>query len=277
MAGALYLFFGVMSPLIGIMMFKLQPELVDTEGVLVKAALDYLPPVLTAIFIAALSSALMSTSDSSLLAGASVVVENLYPVLGKQLSDKQKVVQVRVWVVIIGIAAVIIALSAATIYELGVMAWSLLLVGLFAPFALGMYWNKANQIGGVSAYLGGFLAWAIGIYIAFNLGMGGDSTAVVCSGGDLSLLAADEIVWNCAFWDAVYIASFPAFLVSMALMVLVSLATQKMDAPKPITDIDGKPFDTNPFHNLGTLPLRDALRKMRPEEYDDQAAEASAD
>jgi Na+/proline symporter len=219
----------------------------------------------------------MSTSDSSLLAGASVVVENLYPMLGKKLSDRQKVIQTRVWVLIIGAMAVIIALSAATIYELGVLAWSLLLVGLFAPFALGMYWKKSNQIGGVSAYIGGFLAWALGIYIAFNFGMGGDSTALVCSGGDLTLLAGDQVVWDCAFWDAVYIASFPAFIVSMVLMVVVSLATQKMDPPKPITDIDGKPFDTNPLHNLGTLPFRDAVRKLRKEEYDDDAVSAGAD
>jgi solute:Na+ symporter, SSS family len=35
MAGALYLFFGIMSPLVGIMMFKLDPNLVNPDGVLV--------------------------------------------------------------------------------------------------------------------------------------------------------------------------------------------------------------------------------------------------
>jgi hypothetical protein len=51
-------------------------------------------------------------------------------------------------------------------------------------------------------------------------------------------------------------------------MVVVSLATQRVDKPKPITDIDGNLFDTNPFHNIGWIPLRDALRKLRPEEFD---------
>lgn len=68
-AGVLYLVFGVMSPLIGIMMYKLSPGMEDTSYLLVKAAMDHLSPILTAIFIAALTSALMSTSDSSLLAG----------------------------------------------------------------------------------------------------------------------------------------------------------------------------------------------------------------
>jgi Na+/proline symporter len=244
-----------MSPLIGIMMYQLAPEMENSDGVLVKAALDYLPPVLTAIFMAALASALMSTSDSSLLAGASVVTENLMPMLGKKLTDKEKVKWVRIWVGIIGFVAVIIALTAAVIYELGVVAWSILLVGLFAPFALGMYWKKANHYGGIAAFIGGFVAWAIGIAIAYYVGMGGDSTFVIC---------AEDV--ECAFWDATYIASFPAFFTSVILMVVVSLATQKTDPPKPITDIDGQPFDTNPFHNIGIMPIKDALRKLRPEE-----------
>jgi SSS family transporter len=254
-AGVLYLFFGIMSPLIGIMMFALVPELENSDGVLVKAALDYLPPVITAIFMASLASALMSTSDSSLLAGASVVTENLLPMLGKKLTDIEKVKWTRIMVGIIGFVAVIIALTAAVIYELGVVAWSILLVGLFTPFAFGMYWKKANHYGGNAAFIGGFLSWAIFIVIAYYNGILGPSTYDVCA-GDVS----------CAFWDATYIASFPAFITSMILMIVVSLATQKTDPPKPITDIDGKSLDTNPFHNIGIVPLKDAIRKLRPEE-----------
>lgn len=257
MAGALYLFFGIMSPLIGIMMFQLAPELENSDYVLVKAAMDYLPPVLTAIFMAALASALMSTSDSSLLAGASVVTENLLPMIGMKLDEVQKVKWTRIWVAIIGAVAVLIALTAAVIYELGVVAWSILLVGLFTPFALGMYWKKANHYGGIAAFLGGFISWAIFIYIAYYFGLGGDSTFVVC---------AEDV--DCAFWDATYVASFPAFITSIILMVVVSLATQKADPPKPITDIDGNALDTNPFHHIGIMPVKDALRKLRPEELD---------
>ena len=250
-AGVLYLFFGIMSPLIGIMMFKLDPTLADSQGVLVHAAITYLPPVITAIFMAALASALMSTSDSSLLAGASVVTENLMPMLGFKLNDAQKVKWVRIWVLIIGIVAVIIALTAAVIYELGVVAWTLLLVGLFTPFAFGMYWKKANSYGATAAYLGGFLAWITFTLIAYHVGILGDSTMVVCAGDT-----------DCAFWDAVYIASFPAVFVAIFLQVVVSLVTQKVNPPLPITDIDGKPLDTNPFHNIGIMPIKDALVKL---------------
>ena len=83
-AGVLYLFFGIMSPLIGIMMFKLNPNgLEDTSFLLVKASMDYLQPVLPPLH-RCLVSALMSTSDSSLLAGASAVTENLIPLITRR-------------------------------------------------------------------------------------------------------------------------------------------------------------------------------------------------
>ena len=42
-AGILYLFFGIMSPLIGIMVYKLSPGLEDTSYLLVSAAMTHLP------------------------------------------------------------------------------------------------------------------------------------------------------------------------------------------------------------------------------------------
>ncbi len=124
-AGILYLVFGIMSPLIGIMMFKLSPGMEDTGYLLVKAATDHLQPIFTAIFLAALVSALMSTSDSSLLAGASAVTENLIPVItGKKLEGKTALWWTRGMVIFNALVGISIALWAQTIYELSVLAWS---------------------------------------------------------------------------------------------------------------------------------------------------------
>ncbi|NPV85019.1 MAG: sodium:solute symporter family protein [Anaerolineae bacterium] len=256
-AGILYGFFGIMSPLIGIMYYHLNPNLEDPQAVLILAAMEHLPPIMTAIFIAALCSALMSTSDSSLLAGASVVTENLIPVItGKRLGDKAALWWTRAMVVTNGVIGIIIALTFAVIYELGVVAWTLLLVGMFAPFAFGMYWKKANQTGAVLSYLGGFIAWALLTWFFYYNGIfGTESTVVICEGD-----------FDCAFWDAVYIASFPAFVISLLLMWIGSLATQKIDPPKQLTDIDGNPIELKLENTIGWLPIRDALRKLTPEE-----------
>jgi Na+/proline symporter len=131
-----------------------------------------------------------------------------------------------------------------------------------------MYWKKANQWGGVAAVIGGWGSWALLTWVTVsNLAWAAIRHSVIRRRPESADSFSDE--WWCGFWDAVYIASFPAFFISLLLMVVVSLATQKQDAPKPITDVDGNVMDTNPFHYLGIINIKDALRKLRPEEYDD--------
>jgi len=45
-------------------------------------------------------------------------------------------------------------------------------------------------------------------------------------------------------WDSIYIASTPAFFISVIFLFVVSLLTQKKDPPMALTDINGKPVDT---------------------------------
>jgi len=264
-AGVLYLFFGIMSPLIGIMVYTLNPGLEDTGYLLISAAMTHLAPIFTAIFIAALSSALMSTSDSSLLAGASAVTENLIPLItGKKLDGKTALRATRIMVVVNAAIALAIGLWAQTIYELSILAWSLLLVGLFVPFSFGMYWKKANSWGAVAAFLGGFAVWILATMFFFSSGLGGQSTAVVCGyTPDLGIYSEE---WWCGLWDAVYIGSFVAVFASLILMVVVSLVSQKASPPRTLVDYYGEPIDPNLKLNLGFLPIRDAFRKITAEE-----------
>ncbi len=253
LAALLYFGFGIMSPLIGIATFALNPNIApeSTNNILVQAAMEHLPPWLTAVFIAALASALMSTSDSSILAGASVFTENIMPFFSKKrMDEKVQLWWTRAMVLIIGVISLLIGVFAETIYELSVFAWTVILVGIFAPFALGMYWKKANQTGALAGFIGGWGTWLI--FLALLL-----PTTLEINAGDFELAA----------WDATYIGSVPAFFVSLILVVGVSLATQKRDVPRQLMDVDGH-FMT--FQGrLGLLPLRDALRKLRPGEEED--------
>jgi SSS family transporter len=131
LAGILYGGFGILSPLVGIAMYKILPNLTSqqTEYLVVFAALEYLHPILAGIFVAALSSALMSTSDSSILAGASIVTENIIPHIKPNLSEKAQLRWTRVMVAVIGFISLLIAIFAATIYKLAIFAWTVLLVG----------------------------------------------------------------------------------------------------------------------------------------------------
>jgi len=243
-AALLYFVFGVMSPLIGIMMFQLDPSIADADldGLLIAAAMQRVPPLITAIFIAALASALMSTSDSSILAGASVVTENVLPLFRARMDDRQKLSWTRIMVLIIGFTSMVIGVLIANVYRLATISWAILLVGLFVPFAFGMYWTRANRRGAVASFAGGFLTWLAGTFYFFPVAREANTTE-----GLLDL--------ESAVWDSVYISCTPAVAVSLTLMVVVSLVTQRQAPPLPLTDVEGQP-----------LPLEQRLGVLRPKD-----------
>ncbi len=253
-AAILYFVFGVMSPLIGIMLYKLNPNIPDdqVEGLLVMVSQQYLPVWLNVLFIAALTSAMMSTSDSAILAGASVFTENILPFLYKKVDDVQKLWWTRLMVVVIGVGCMGIALVIGETYRLALMAWSVLLVGMFVPFAFGMYWLKANRSGALASIIGGIITWIIGVYCYFPY----TAVANTPEGGTLN--------FDDAIWDAVYIASPPAVAVSVLMMIVVSLVTQKKDPPLPLTDVDGQPLAME--NRMGLMSPVHIFRDPRPED-----------
>lgn len=234
-AAALYISFGVLSPLIGVVAYgALGADLTaeQNEFTLILMAMKFLPPVLTALFVAALASALMSTSDSSLLAGATMFTQNIVKPLKPTISDKTQLSLTRISLLVSGVLSLLIAMFASTVYELAVLANTSILVGMVAPYLIGMYWKKANHIGALTSFIGGVVSWvilSIVYYSAYVLPVGYD--------GD-----ATGYVWD-AFFDSTMVATLPAFLISVVLFFAVSLLTQKADPPKVMTDINGKPVD----------------------------------
>lgn len=233
-AAILYLSFGVLSPLIGVTAYgTLGAELGDgeTEFILVSMAMKFLPPILTAVFIAALASALMSTSDSSMLAGATMFTQNVVKPFKPNISDKSQLLLTRLSLIVSGVISLLIAMFAETIYKLAVLSNTSILVGLAAPYLIGMYWKKGNHIGALASFFSGVISW-LGLTLAFY-----PYTLEICEG-----FVEDAV------WDAIYISSTPAFLISVVVFIAASLLTQKVNPPMALTDINGKPVDMrNPF------------------------------
>jgi Na+/proline symporter len=122
--------------------------------------------------------------------------------------------------------SLIIALFASTIYRLAVLSNTSILVGMAAPYIIGMHWKKANHTGALASFFSGVISWIILTFYYYP------QTLEVC-----------ELEVECATWDAIYIASTPAFILSVIFFIVVSLLTQKMDPPKSLTDIFGNPVD----------------------------------
>jgi SSS family transporter len=236
-AAALYLAFGVLSPLIGVVAYSaLGPELEgpQTEFVLVSMAMKFLPPLLAAVFIGALASALMSTSDSSMLAGATMFTENILKIFKPDISDRSLLLWTRFSLLISGAFSLAIALFASTIYKLAVLANTSILVGMAAPYLIGMYWKKGNHTGALASFFSGVISWLLLAIYYYNSYV-------------LPVVYEGEVMED-AVWDSIYIASTPAFIISVIAFFVVSLLTQKSDPPKPLRDIHGRFVNMrNPF------------------------------
>ncbi|RMH15765.1 MAG: hypothetical protein D6701_09685 [Gemmatimonadetes bacterium] len=158
-----------------------------------------LPPVLAAIMLAALTSAMMSTVDSLLLVAGSALSHDIYGSLRPSGSQRTALWLGRLGIVVVGIAPVLLLLSGVGRGELVqfivLLFTALMASSFFVPVVAGVFWARAAEPAAVAAMLGG-----LGATFAWKL-------------------------WGSEVVDPV----LPGFLTSLVLMVTVSLAM----APPP--------------------------------------------
>ena len=218
LAGAGYLFVGLIPVTLGIIAGVTMPGLDDPESVIPRMAVEHLHPFAIAVFVGAILAAIMSTADSALLAAASLISVNIAPILKPNINSNQKLIVSRIAIPVCGVIAVYVALEVQAVLEIILNANSFLLVGAVCPFIAGIWWKKANRTGALSAMAAGFSAWFLSTWF-------------------YPALAGDVI----------------GFGVSMMTIVIVTLLTQRTDPPRPLIDENGEPIDLK--GRLGILPL----------------------
>jgi Na+/proline symporter len=223
-ATVLYLFIGVIPIILGLVASVTMPDLEDPNAVLTKLAVEHLHPVLVVIFVGAILSSIMSTSDSVLLGVASVVSTNLLPLFRRRPDNGLRLSVARIAIPIAGLLATYVAFSASRVVQVLIDAAAPLLAGIIVPFVLCFWWEKANTYGALTGMAGGLLGWLVARTM--------DST-----------IPPDLI----------------GFCVSLVGMVAVTLATQQINPPKPLTDADGHAVELK--HRLGTLRAQAAGRR----------------
>jgi SSS family solute:Na+ symporter len=213
-AGILYLIIGNIPVLLGIMGKVIVPGLEDSAQVLPQIAKSVFHPVVFGIFIASLVGATMSSSDSYLLVASSAIGRNVYRFLKPSVTDKQMLRLNRIMIPVCGILSIVIALYMQSIYDLMVYTYELLLGGLFAPLLLGIFWKKANSYGAIASMV-------VGGVVTYSLFNATEAYAII----------------GC--------------LAGIVTIVIVSLATQKIDKPKVGIDIYGNKIEFR--HRLGFI------------------------
>ena len=123
-------------------------------------------------------------------------------------------------------AGLLFGFTMGNLYNLLVFAGAVSFPVMSVTLVCGILWKKANVTGAWASILTGTGTWVALVF--------------------LFLPQVDQEVW-----DAIYIASVPAFLCGLLAMVAVSMITQKSCPPHPIRDVDGNDISDTPRFNWG--------------------------
>ena len=212
-----YVTIGLVPLMLGFAATVTMPGLEDPNAVLTDLAAKHLHPVFVAVFVGAIVSAIMSTSDSILLGVSSIISTNLLPLVKNNPSEKLRLQVARFAIPVCGLLATYIAFNADRVVQVLIDAAAVLLAAIIVPFIFCFWWKKANRLGALAGMCGGLIGWL------------GAATAGIDFPPDLF-----------------------GFLVSLFAMVLVTLLSQKIDPPRSLTDIDGQTIELdNRFGTLG--------------------------
>ncbi|MDT8439032.1 MAG: sodium:solute symporter family protein [Wenzhouxiangellaceae bacterium] len=157
-AGVLLMAFALFPVLTGMAARALFGAEIEAARAIPMLVEQVLPAWAAAIVIAAILGAILSTADSLLMAGTSHVTHDLYVKLinpDAEADSKRLLLISRIVTVVLGLAALALALNFQAIIGLLLMSYTLYAAGVFIPVLGGLYWPRANAVGALAAILGG--------------------------------------------------------------------------------------------------------------------------
>lgn len=178
--------------------------LLDSEKVFMVLVQHMFPTVIAGILLSAVLAAIMSTADSQLLVASSSFSSDIYnTVFNKKASEKTLLNISRLAILVIAVIACLLAIDPnSSVFEIVAHAWAGF-GAAFGPVILcSLFWKRCNEKGALAG---------------------------VISGGAVALLWAyvPKAVWG-ADMPGIFTTYeiIPGFIVSLALIFIVSLATK---------------------------------------------------
>ncbi len=164
-AAGLYFLVGVIPVFLGLVGPRLLPGLIDQEQFLVHLSSGLLPRLLFILFAGALISAILSTTDSILLAISALLTHNLVFPLFRVEKEKARVRVARVGVAAAGVTACVIAITGGGIYDLVVTASAFGTAGVLVITLAGLHSRAGGERAALGALVTGLLATLLGQYV----------------------------------------------------------------------------------------------------------------
>ncbi|MGR9086640.1 MAG: sodium:solute symporter family protein [Gammaproteobacteria bacterium] len=163
--GILYLIVGLIPVVIGLIGAQLLPGLEQPEQILPTLARDHLNTFFYIVFAGALISAILSTVDSALLASSALLSHNLIVPAIKSIRDESKVKLARWMVLVCGIIAFVMALSAGRVYTLVEEASAFGSAGIFTVVLFGLFSRFGGALSAGVTLAAGVLSWLVGRHV----------------------------------------------------------------------------------------------------------------
>jgi Na+/proline symporter len=132
----------------------------DPQMILPKLILNHAPLIAQVMFFGALLSAIKSCASATLLAPSVTFAENIVRGFFKHLSDQDLLKVMRITVLCFAVVVTFFAINSnLSIFKMVENAYKVTLVAAFVPLAFGVYWARANSLGGLLAVVGGLTVW----------------------------------------------------------------------------------------------------------------------
>ncbi|CAD7090438.1 unnamed protein product [Hermetia illucens] len=135
------------------------PLTTDQTSMILPMVLQYLTPDFVSFFgLGAVSAAVMSSADSSVLSASSMFARNVYKLIFRQNASEMEIIWVmRVAIGVVGVLSTVMALTIPSIYGLWSMCSDLVYVILFPQLLMVVHFkNYCNTYGSLSAYIVAF-------------------------------------------------------------------------------------------------------------------------
>lgn len=176
---------------LGMYAAQLLPDLASTpagpDAAVPSLVIQYMPPFIKGLCLAALLAVIMSTADTVLLIGGTTVSMDMLSVVRDDM-DSNKQIRVARWtVLVIGIIGALFAVSVRGVFEVLLLAFAIYVASLFVPTMLAIFWKKATTAGAISSTVVAFVS-VIYLYIEKFLGRLPDSIEPIVISQVLSLV-----------------------------------------------------------------------------------------
>lgn len=159
MAGGLYILVGILPVLLGLVAWRLVPNLADAEQFLPALALEVLPTAGYVIFVGALISAILSTVDTILLVAGGLAAHNLVAPLFGITEEAKRLRLARAGVGLFGMLALVLALTGEGVAELVELSSSFGTAGTLVVVCFGLFTGLGGVVAATAALVGGLASY----------------------------------------------------------------------------------------------------------------------